>query len=303
MELRQLRYFLAVVEEMNFSRAADRLQIAQPPLSRQIHQLETELGVELFHRTKRQIQLTEIGKIFLAEARQILERVDQGMKTVARANRGEMGQLVVGFEGSSTYDVIPVSLKVYRERFPDVDLAVYAMTTEEQFQALLDGRIQVGFMVSPLKNKYLTLEPILRESLVLALPENHPLAVKSQVKVQDLESEAFIMFHRHRGCGLYDNAIAVCRRAGFSPRVIQEADEMQVILGFVAAGLGIALLSASVQQFQRPGVTYRSLLPATPKVVLALAWQHTNQSPVLQAFVQVVRESLNTLASNDQREE
>ena len=290
MELRQLRYFLAVAEEMNFSRAAERLQIAQPPLSRQIHQLEMELGVELFYRTKRQIQLTETGRVFLEEARQILERVDQGLVTVERANRGEIGQLVVGFEGSSTYDVIPVSLKVYRERFPNVDLAVYAMTTEEQFQALLDGRIQVGFMVSPLKNKHLTLDPILREPLVLALPESHPLATQSQVRVRDLEGESFIMFHRHRGCGLYDNAIAVCRQAGFSPRVIQEADEMQVILGFVAAELGIALLSASVQQFQRPGVTYRALLPATPEVVLTLAWQHTNQSPVLQAFIQVVRE-------------
>ena len=290
MELRQLRYFLAVAEAMNFSRAAEQLQMAQPPLSRQIHQLEKELGVELFHRHKRQIQLTEVGKVFLAEARQILERIDQGLKIVERASRGEVGQLVIGFEGSSTYDVIPVSLKTYRERFPDVDLTLYAMTTEEQMQALLEGRISAGFVVSPRKDTHLTIEPILREPLVLALPENHPLATQRQVRVRSLEREPFIMFQRHRGCGLYDSAIALCKRAGFSPRVIQEADEMQVILGFVAAGLGVALLSASVQHFQRPGVVYRTLLPGTPKVVLALAWQHNNIAPVLQAFVQVVKE-------------
>lgn len=294
MELRQLRYFLAVVKEMNFSRAAERLQIAQPPLSRQIQQLELELGVKLFYRTKRQIQLTEAGKVFLEAANQILEQVEKGIRAVQRADRGEIGQLTVGFEGSSTYDIIPIALKIYRERFPDVDLAVYAMTTEEQIQALLEGRLDVGFVVSPLKDKNLAIHIIWRESLVLALPENHHLAAQSQVRVPDLESERFIMFQRHRGCGLYDGVIAVCQQAGFSPRVIQEADEMQVILGFVAAGLGVALLSASVQQFQRPGIVYRTLLPTTPTITLALAWDHHNPSVVLQAFVQIVKEVSST---------
>jgi len=150
MELRQLQYFLAVAEELNFGRAAARLQIAQPPLSRQIRQLEQELGVELFRRTKRRVELTEAGRLFLEEARQILSQVEQGVRVAQRASRGEIGRLVVGFEGSSTYDVIPVSLKVYRERFPEVDLVVYAMTTEEQIQALLENRIGIGFVVSPL---------------------------------------------------------------------------------------------------------------------------------------------------------
>jgi len=245
MELRQLQYFLAVAEELNFIRAAERLQMAQPPLSRQIRALEQELGVELFRRTKRRVELTEAGEAFLAEARQILAQVELGVRVAQRAGRGEIGRLVVGFEGSSTYDVIPISLKSYRERFPEVDLVVYAMTTEEQIQALLEGRINIGFVVSPLSDRRLTVEIILRESLVLAIPENHPLATLSSVRVRDLEGEPFIMFQRHRGCGLYDQVIAVCQRAGFSPRVIQEADEMQVILGFVAAGLGITLLSAS----------------------------------------------------------
>jgi DNA-binding transcriptional LysR family regulator len=291
MELRQIQYFLAVAEELNFGRAATRLGIAQPPLSRQIRAFEQELGVELFCRTKRRVELTEAGRVFLEEARQILARVEQGVQAAQRASRGEIGRLVVGFEGSSTYDVIPMSLKVYRERFPNVELVVYAMTTEEQIQALLEGRIGIGFVVSPNNDKKLAIEIIWREPLVLALPEKHPLVVRSVVRVRELEGVPFIMFQRNRGCGLYDQVIAVCQRAGFSPRVIQEADEMQVMLGFVAAGLGIALLSASVQQFQRPGVVYRTLQPSTPKVALALAWRHDDPSAVLQAFIEVVRES------------
>ncbi len=290
MELRQLQYFLAVAEELNFGRAAARLQIAQPPLSRQIRQLEQELGVELFRRTKRRVELTEAGRVFLEEARQILSQVEQGVRVAQRASRGEIGRLVVGFEGSSTYDVIPVSLKVYRERFPEVDLVVYAMTTEEQIQALLENRIGIGFVVSPLNDRRLAIEIILREALILAIPESHPLVARNEVRVRELEGESFIMFQRNRGCGLYDQVIAICQRAGFSPRVIQEADEMQVMLGFVAAGLGITLLSASVQQFQRPGVVYRTLQPSTPKVTLALVWRRDDPSAVLQAFIEVVRE-------------
>jgi DNA-binding transcriptional LysR family regulator len=214
------------------------------------------------------------------------------VQVAQRASRGEIGRLVVGFEGSSTYDVIPVSLKVYRERFPEVDLVVYAMTTEEQIQALLENRISIGFVVSPLNDKRLAIEIILREALILAIPESHPLVARNQVRVRELEGESFIMFQRNRGCGLYDQVISLCQRAGFSPKVIQEADEMQVILGFVAAGLGITLLSASVQQFQRPGVVYRTLQPSTPNIALALAWRRDDPSAVLQAFIEVVRECL-----------
>ena len=138
----------------------------------------------------------------------------------------------------------------------------------------------------------MAIEIILREALILAIPESHPLVARNEVGVRELEGESFIMFQRNRGCGLYDQVIAVCQRAGFSPRVIQEADEMQVMLGFVAAGLGITLLSASVQQFQRPGVVYRTLQPSTPKVALALAWRRDDPSAVLQAFIEVVRECL-----------
>ncbi|WP_299409572.1 LysR family transcriptional regulator [Acaryochloris sp. IP29b_bin.148] len=288
MEIRQLQYFLAVAEELSFGRAAERLLISQPPLSRQIRQLEQELGVELFHRTKRKVELTAAGTAFLPEVRQVLTQAKIAIQVAQRASRGEVGRLVVGFEASSTYDVIPASLKQYRERFPDVDLEVYGMTTEEQFDALLKQRIDIGFMVSPVKDERLSIETILEEPLIVALPEQHPLTAQDQVQIQDLAHEPFITFQRHRGCGLYDRTIVACQQANFSPVVVQEADEMQVILGFVAAGMGIALLSASVQQFQRPKVAYRQLSDA-PQVDLSLASRCDNSNAVLQAFIEVVR--------------
>lgn len=296
MEFRQLQYFLAVAEELNFSRAAKRLNIAQPPLTRQIRQMEQELGVELFYRTKRRVELTDAGRAFVEESRRILVQVEQSMQVAQRASRGEIGRLVVAFEGSSAYDIVPNSLKTYRERFPAVELVVLGMTTGEQVQALHERQISAGFVVPPLKgkDKEIAVEAVLQEPLLLALPENHPLTTQPRVRVRSLANEPFIMAQRDSGCGLYDQAIAVCQRAGFSPRVMQEVNEMQVMLGFVAAGLGIALLSASVKQFQRPGVVYRELQPSTPEVALAMIWRRDNLSPVLQAFLGVVRRIVNS---------
>lgn len=292
MEFRQLQYFKAVAEELNFSRAARRLNIAQPPLTRQIRSLERELGVELFYRTNRRVELTEAGNIFLVEAQRILEQIEQSALIAQRASRGEIGKLVVAFEGSSAYDIVPTSLKTYRERFPNVELVVLGMTTGEQVQALHERQIGVGFVVPPLrgKEKEIAIESVMQEPLVLALPEHHPLAKQERVKVRSLANEPFIMALHDSGCGLYDRVIAVCRRAGFSPRVRQEVNEMQVMLGFVAADLGIAILSASVRQFQRPGVVYRQLQPASPEVALAVIWRKDERSPALQAFLEVVRE-------------
>jgi DNA-binding transcriptional LysR family regulator len=254
--------------------------------------MEQELGVQLFYRTKRRVELTEAGRAFVEESRRILLQVEQSMQVAQRASRGEIGRLVVAFEGSSAYDIVPNSLKTYRERFPAVELIVLGMTTGEQVQALHERQISAGFVVPPLKgkDKEIAVEAVLQEPLLLALPENHPLTTQPRVRVRSLANEPFIMAQRDSGCGLYDQAIAVCQRAGFSPRVMQEVNEMQVMLGFVAAGLGIALLSASVKQFQRPGVVYRELQPSTPEVALAMIWRRDNLSPVLLAFLSVVRE-------------
>ncbi|MBI4784086.1 MAG: LysR family transcriptional regulator [Oscillatoriophycideae cyanobacterium NC_groundwater_1537_Pr4_S-0.65um_50_18] len=292
MELRQLHYFLAIAEELNFGRAAQRLNIAQPPLTRQIQQLEQELGVQLFNRTSRRVELTEVGKLFVDEAQRILEQVDHSLLTIQRANRGEVGQLVVAFEGSSAYDIIPLSLKAYRERFPEVELTVLGMTTNQQVEALRSGQIQIGFVVPPLQGQVedLEVEAVIQSPLVLALPEAHPLAAKSTVKVRSLVKESFIMGQRNSGCGFYDQVITFCHRAGFSPTIKQEVNEMQVLLGLIAAGFGVAILPGSAKQFQRSGVVYRDLQPASSEVALAIAWQKNDSSPLVQAFLQIVRD-------------
>lgn len=290
MEMRQLHYFLAVAEELSFSQAARRLNMAQPPLTRQIRQLEQELSVQLFERNSRRVELTEVGTVFVAEARRILEQVERSIETAQRASRGEVGRLVVAFEGSSAYDIIPTSLKNYCEQFPDVELVVLGLTTEQQVEALHKGEIQVGFVVPPLRHEEgLVIETVLEEPLVLALPEAHPFAAQAKVKARSLANETFILGQRNTGCGLYDQVITLCRRAGFSPRVAQEVNEMQVLLGLVAAGLGVAILSGAAKQFQRSGVVYRELQPASPEVSLAIAWREGDPSVTLPAFLRVVR--------------
>ena len=295
MELRYLRYFLAVAEELNFARAAKRLRISQPPLSRQIRILEKQLGVELFHRTKRQVQLTEAGQVFLEEAREILARVEQGVRAAQRASRGEIGRLVVGFEGSFSYDIVPFSIRAYQERFPDVELIVQEMTTAEQGEALLENRIGVGFIVPPLHQENLVVETLLQERLIVALPETHALATRRTVRLPDLADESLITGSRQDGCGLYEQVLIICHQAGFSPKIIQETNEIQMMLGFVAAGIGVSLLPASVKDFQRAGVVYRELEQPTPEIGLAMVWYRNNDSPVLQAFLKTVRKFINEI--------
>ena len=203
MELRHLRYFVTVAEELHFGRAAQRLQIAQPPLSQQIRQLEEELGVQLFHRTKRSVQLTEAGQLFLEEACQILTRAEQAIQIVQRADRGETGRLTLGFVGSATYSVLPVVLKVFRKRFPEVLLSLHEMTTTQQVQALHEDRIHLGFVRPPIHEQELMIESILKEPFVAVLPKFHRLANETQISLRSLANDPFILFPRYLGSGFY----------------------------------------------------------------------------------------------------
>ncbi len=180
MELRHLRYFVAVAEELHFGRAAQRLQMAQPPLSQQIRQLEQELGVELLYRTKRTVRLTEAGLAFLHQARQILVQSEQAIEVAQRASRGEVGRLAIGFVGSATYSLLPTAVRSFRHQFPDVRLMLHEMTTSEQIEALHDDRIQVGFIRPPISDDKLSVETVLQESFVAVLPEAHPLATQTR---------------------------------------------------------------------------------------------------------------------------
>src|SRR5579863_828003 len=276
MELRHLRYFVAVAEELHFGRAAERVHIAQPPLSQQIRRLEDELGVQLFDRTKRRVELTHAGRAFLREARQTLARAEQAVRAAQQAGRGEVGELAVGFVGSATYLIVPLVLKTFRHRFPKVELRL--------------GQIQVGFFRSVSDDEALTFEWILEERLVMALPESHPLARHRRVELTKLSEDSFVLFPRAIGPGFYDLIVSQCRRAGFTPRVALEASSVQTIVGLVAAGMGVALVPASCQNFRRAGVVYKAIREPGPTVKMAVAWRRGDRSPVLRAFLEVVRE-------------
>ncbi len=291
-ELRHLKYFLAVAEELNFGRAAERLNITQPSLSRQIQNLEKELDTILFERNQRQIRLTTPGQIFLTEVEQILARFDQGIRVLERASRGEIGQLTVGFQGSSVYDVIPLSIKAFRDRFPGVEVIMQPMETSLQVIAIAENNLDVGFVIPPITDANLQVEILLQEPLVLALPENHPLAVESEISITALANEPLILASRDRGCGLHEQIFDVYQTAGLRPNVVCAAREMQVMLGFVAAGIGISLLPSHVKNFQRTGVIYRQLIPEAPIAGLGIAWKSNNPTPVLSAFLEIIRNML-----------
>jgi DNA-binding transcriptional LysR family regulator len=290
-ELRHLRYFLAVAEELNFGRAAQRLNITQPSLSRQIQNLEKQLDIILFERNQRQIQLTASGQIFLVEVEQILARFDQGIRVAKRASRGEIGRLTVGFQGSSVYDIIPISIKLFRDAFPKVEIIMQHMTTSEQVMAMVENNLDVGFVIPPIADADLEVEILLQEPVVLALPENHPLAIQAEISITALAEEPLVLASHDRGCGLHEQIFDIYQKAGLRPNVVCAAREMQVMLGFVAAGIGIALLPSHVKNFHRTNVVYRVLIPEAPIAGLAIAWKSKNISPVLSAFLEIVRNS------------
>lgn len=289
MELRHLHYFVAVAEELHFSRAAERLCISQPPLSQQIRALEDELGVKLFERTKRQVQLTEAGKVFLERSSKVLEQLEQAIEVTQRIGRGEVGRLAIAFVDSATYTVLPDILSVFREQFPAVELRLHEMTTAQQIQALHLKQVDVGIVRSAIQEPGLSVKCLLQESLVLALPQTHPLYAHKKVSLSTLASESFILFPAKLGPVFYEQIINMCQQAGFRPKVAQEAVQMQTIIGLVAAGLGIAFVPTSMQNFHISRVVYRPLQEQTPSSGLYLAWRQHDFSPVIRAFLNLAQ--------------
>ena len=294
MELRHLRYFVAVAEELHFGRSAERLHMTQQPLSQQIRQLETELGVLLFHRNKRRVQLTEPGLAFLGEARQILQKAAQAIDMVRQVAQGESGRLKVGFSGFATYSILPKVLRIFRERFPQVELELEEMTTSVQVQALQDHQIHLGLMIPPVPDATLTLELILQEPFVVILPETHSLATQPELALRALANESFILVSRHLEPGYYDQCISLFQQAGFSPKVIQKASQKQTILGLVSAGMGVSLAPASIRNIRRTGVLYTTLITPMSEVELAAVWRQDEPSPILQKFLEVIREIVDS---------
>jgi DNA-binding transcriptional LysR family regulator len=290
-ELRQLRYFLAVAEERSFSRAAVRLHVSQPPLSLHVKTLEDELAVRLFDRTNRGVSLTPAGQVFYDEIRAVLRRLDQAKTKAQHAGRGEVGTLTVGFVSIAGYGILPPALKRFRERFPKVDVQLHELTTDAQIREMRAGRLDLGIGLGPVDEADLTFETVSRESLLLAAPVGHRLLPRSgPVRLKALSNEQFIIPPRDVAPGLYDLIISLCRASGFAPKITQHARQMQTVVGLVASGMGLALVPASVQNLKRPGVQYRALHGSAGSVELGLLSARDDDNAVAGSFVAVLKD-------------
>jgi DNA-binding transcriptional LysR family regulator len=290
MELRHLRYFVAVAEELHFRRAAERLHMSQPPLSQQIRQLEKEVGAQLLLRNQHRVELTASGAAFLERAREILDAVEAAALEARRVQRGEVGRLAVGFVGSAMYSIVPELLQAFRERYGDVALRLHELGTTEQLRQLESGRIDVGFVRPRQLRPGLKMEPVHTERVMVALPSRHALADAAAVDVHDLAGEPLILLTRAGSPGLRTALEPITDQLG-EDAIVQEVAEMQTVIGLVAAGLGVSLVPESVRELERRGVTYRPLDDGAPTVGLGVAWRAGDDSPVLAAFLELVRAS------------
>ena len=298
MELRHLRYFVAVAEELHFGRAADLLGISQPPLSQQIQALEQELGVRLFERSNRHVALTDAGRLFLEETRQTLAQVSKSVDVVRRAEQGEIGELQIGFTASAPFvSIIPRAVFAFRQAFPAVHLDLQEMTSSQVCQALMEKKLQIG-MIRPLELPgELDAVELLREPLVALLHAGHPLAGEQSggLALADLADQPFVFFPRSYGTGLYAQLFSLARQAGFTPRITQEAHEALTIIGLVAAGLGVSVLPASFRRIRIDGVVFRTLTDTDATTAVWLVKRRQERSPLAQAFIDLLTREVQAL--------
>jgi len=298
MELRHLRYFIAVAEEGHVTRAAARLGMQQPPLSQQIRALERELDVQLFRRKPRGVELTAAGSALLADARAILSHVDHAFAATRRTARGEQGRIAVGFTSSAPFHpFVPRIVRAYREAYPLVSVTLEEGGTPELVEQLRNERIDAAFIRTEIANREgLAVDALLQEPMVLALPQAHRLArhagASAALPLKVLAGETFIVYRRHSGPGLYDAILSACNAAGFSPRVVQEAPRIVSTLNLVAAGLGISLVPESLQRMRMDGVVFRPVAGAQPKAPLFLAARRGETSAAVRRFLELLKKAV-----------
>ena len=296
-DFRQLRYFVAVCEELSFTRAARRLHLSQPPLSQQIQALEQDLGVRLLERTKRSVALTEPGRIFLDHARQILAKADEARTQVLAAAAGQSGQLRLAYTVSvSFHPALPRVLLRHGQVAPNVRVELSELYTEPQFEALLDGQIDVGFVrdepVRAVDARALRMTVLDREPLLLALPSGHPLAGRSSLRLAEVANESFVTQPREVAATLHDRLIKLANKAGFQPQIRQQAQQVNGMLAMVAAGLGLALVPATMRVVRLLGLNYVPLEDPDAYLLLAVASRADDDSPALAQFLAVVAETV-----------
>jgi DNA-binding transcriptional LysR family regulator len=294
-ELRHLSSFIAVAEELHFGRAARRLQMAQPPLSQQIRQLEKELGVQLFERSTRSVRLTSAGEAFLKPVRTVLEDLDIAQRVAKAAGRGEYGRVTVGFAGASSHATLPRLTRAVRAAHPGIELVMRGQTYANRALAgVADGTLDLGFVRLPITQHGVEHRVIGEEELVCALPSDHPLARQSSITVADLADEPFVSFPARTGSSLRDVTLQTCEAAGHHPRIVQEAPDSYTILALVAMGVGVTLTLTSCMHIQQTGLVYRPL-SGTPVVLqAAIAWRADNPSAALHSVLDVATEALPT---------
>jgi DNA-binding transcriptional LysR family regulator len=261
-ELRHLRYFLAVAETLHFSRAARWLGMVQPPLSQQIKRLEQLLGHSLFERTTRGVKLTPAGQLLARRARSTMEKVGEDLAQVRRLGRGEEGTLTVGFSGSVMFTELPAAIQSFGRRYPKVELRLRELVTSAQIAALLNGQIDLAFLRDGDPTEGIRITTLLKEKYVAVLPEAHSLAGRRTLSMRALEGEPFVMFARRMGPLAYDRTIACCERGGFRPNIVQDAPQWLTLVRLVAAGLGVSLAPACVARVAMPGAVYREVKTA-----------------------------------------
>ncbi|MGW0996424.1 LysR substrate-binding domain-containing protein [Streptomyces sp. NPDC002523] len=295
MELRHLTGFVAVAEELHFGRAAERLHMAQSPLSQQIRLLERDLGVRLFDRTTRSVRLTPAGRALLEPARHLLAEASAVRRTVQAAHLGEVGRVTVGFAGASSYAALPVLTRAVTSELPGIELALVGQTyTGEALGRIAEGSLDLGFVALPVR-RGVSARLVRRERLVLAVPDSHPLVDRTEVAFAELEREPFVTFPVARGSAVREATVQACHDAGFAPRIVQEAPDSYNLLALVGAGVGVAVVVESARSIHLEHVVFRRLAgDDVPVLPIALGWRTGNPSAALQAVLRVAERVLPT---------
>ena len=291
MELRHLRYFVAVAEALSFTKAAEKLRLAQPSLTRQVRNLEDEIGVKLFDRSKRRVTLTEAGRLFLFDSKRVLAICAESVAAVQQVNHGESSDLNIGYVANIHYGLLPATLGAFRKLRPGVALNLFDMTSAEQFLALDSRKIDLGFVGLPpaLSGHALLSECVARDTMLVAIPVGHPLAKNPKLKLADLAPQFFIGRSTKTYPGAREWLTETCQEAGFTPRILQEADSEPILMQFVADGLGVALLPEQTTGLPHEGVVFRPLVPPLLRES-SIAWRADNPSKPLKDYIQIVKE-------------
>ena len=288
MELRHIRYFVAIAEELHFGKAAKRLNISQPPLSQQIQKLENELGTMLFRRTKRDVTLTKSGEILLKESYRLLEQANRIKRLAKRAEAGEIGEVSIGSISSACFEVLPAMLDILREKHPNVGFTVHEFDTADALPALINGTLDLGLVRLNTVKSPLEIIPIKEDNLVLAMPTGHPLSEHSKININDIKNETFTMFSREVSPAFFDYIMGALNHVGFSPELIYKTNSIQTQIAFVASGLGVALVPSTTKRQHIPGIEYRELDTPIPLIDISLVWNPQIASKLIHNILETM---------------